>query len=190
MRRAVSPAVGNRRAVFVCGVYGMKRAHNAYTFPMLKRKSVRAYTLSIAIALAVGALAALLTHNQMEAFMRLNQPPLSPPGWVFPIVWTILYTLMGVSAARIFLGDAANRRDALLVYALQLMLNFGWTILFFGFHLFLAALIWLVVLDALIVVMIAQFYAADGRAAFLQLPYLLWCLFATYLNLGVALLNG
>lgn len=182
--------MGWEAPLFHIRLQGMKRAESAYTLRMLKRKSVRAYALSIAIALATGALAALLTHAGMDDFMALPQPPLSPPGWVFPVVWTVLYTLMGVSAARVWLGDSNARREALLVYGLQLALNFGWTILFFGFHLFFAALIWLVVLDALIVIMIAQFYAADGRAAFLQLPYLLWCLFATYLNLGVALLNA
>ncbi len=145
--------------------------------------------LCIAIPLAVGALAALLTKDKMQAYESFRQPPLAPPGFVFPIVWTILYTLMGVSSARIYLSTSPTRRDALLVYALQLFLNFGWTILYFGFQLLFASFIWIVVLAAVIVVMIALFFAIDRKAGLLQLPYLLWVLFASYLNLGIVLLN-
>lgn len=154
-----------------------------------KQKRFRTYALSIAIALAVGGLASLLTFRNMRAYENLAQPPLAPPGWVFPIVWTILYVLMGISAARIRLSSSPMRRDALLVYALQLFLNFGWTILYFGFQLRFAAFIWLVVLAGIIVVMIALFAAIDRKAGLLQLPYLLWVLFASYLNLGVVLRN-
>lgn len=154
-----------------------------------KQKTIRTYVLGIAIPLAVGALSALLTMNQMQAYESFQKPPLLPPAIVFPIVWTILYTLMGISSARIYLSESPNRKDALLVYALQLFLNFGWTILYFGFRLLFAAFIWLVVLDAVIVVMIALFYAIDRKSGLLQLPYLIWVLFASYLNLGVVLLN-
>ena len=154
-----------------------------------KQSRFRAYALSIAIALATGALAALLTFRNMRAYETLAQPPLAPPGWVFPIVWTILYTLMGISAARVWLSESPTRRDALLVYALQLFLNFGWTILYFGFQLRFAAFIWIVVLAGVIVVMISLFTAVDRKAGLLQLPYLLWVLFASYLNLGVVLRN-
>lgn len=153
------------------------------------KKKIRAYVIGIAIPLAVGALAALLTMQQMRAYESLRQPPLAPPGWLFPVVWTILYTLMGISSTRIYLSESPTRRDALLVYALQLFLNFGWTILYFGFGLRFAAFIWLVVLAGVIVVMLSLFYAIDRKSGLLQLPYLLWTLFACYLNLGVVLLN-
>ena len=153
------------------------------------KHKIKVYALSVALALAVGGLAALLTGGGMRAYASLAQPVLAPPGWLFPVVWTVLYILMGLSAGMIYLSDDDCRRDALRVYALQLFLNFGWTILFFGFSLRFAAFIWLVLLEAVIVVMIAVFFAIRPRAAYLQIPYFLWVAFAAYLNFSVWLLN-
>lgn len=154
-----------------------------------RRGAWKVYAVSIAIALAVGGLAALLSHDSMQVFESLKKPPLAPPGVVFPIVWTILFILMGISAARIYLSDSPERRSALTVYGLQLVLNFGWTILFFCLQLYFAAFIWLIALIIAIFVMISRFYAIDRWAAYLQIPYLLWTLFAAYLNLAIAILN-
>ena len=156
--------------------------------PSVKHK-LKTYTLAIAIPLAVGSLAAIITRDSMSRYADLNQPAFAPPGWVFPLAWTLLYVLMGVSSGIIYLSDDDCRRDALRIYALQLFLNFGWPILFFGFQQHLIAFVWLVVFIAVIVVMIALFYAIDRKAGLLQLPYLIWTLFAAYLNLGVLLLN-
>ena len=147
------------------------------------------YIISIAIALGVGGLGAVLTMNSMDIYATLNQPALSPPGFLFPIVWTILYTLMGISAAIIYKSDDPGRTQALKIYAFQLIVNFLWTIIFFNLRQFLFAFIWLVLLDILVVIMISKFHKISPLAAWIQVPYLLWILFATYLNLGIYLLN-
>ena len=146
--------------------------------------------ISILIPLAVGALSALLTRDSMMAFSALEQPPLSPPAIVFPIVWTILFALMGIGAARIYLTPASNARSrSLRLFLLQLAFNFFWSIIFFNFQRFGFALLWLIVLWVLILLMILSFRKVDRLAALLQIPYLLWVAFAVYLNFGVWLLN-
>ena len=155
----------------------------------IKRRPWLVYVLAILLPLAVGGLSAILSMGGMRAYAQLVQPPLSPPGWLFPVVWTILYVLMGLSSACVYLSDNPAKQDALKLYALQLFLNFGWSILFFGFSLFLAAFVWIVILEAVILVMIASFYAVCPKAAYLQIPYALWVAFAAYLNLAVFLLN-
>ena len=153
------------------------------------KHKIKVYALSVALALAVGGLAALLTGGGMRAYASLAQPVLAPPGWLFPVVWTVLYILMGLSAGMIYLSDDDCRRDALRVYALQLFLNFGWTILFFGFSLRFAAFIWLVLLWAAIAGTALLFRFISKPAGWLMLPYLAWVTFAGYLNLGVYILN-
>ena len=154
-----------------------------------KEKTVWTYVVSALIPLAVGGLAGLLTMDSMQAFEQLQKPPLSPPGMLFPIVWSILYILMGVGAARVYLGDSPNRQEALFAYGLQLFVNFFWTILFFGFQMRLFAFFWLLLLLALAVFMTFQFKKTAKWAAYLQIPYLAWLVFAAYLDLGVYLLN-
>ena len=147
--------------------------------------------INLVIPLATGALAAFLTGNAMMEFGELNKPPLSPPGWLFPVVWTILYAFMGISAYLISL-KGTEREDvqkAFSTYFLQLFFNFGWSILFFQLEWYLIAFLWLVVLWILILRMIMQFYPIDKRAAYLMVPYLLWVTFAGYLNLGIYILN-
>jgi len=153
------------------------------------KNKTRTYVISILIPLAVGALAGLLTRGSMDAYSALHQPPLSPPGMLFPIVWAILYTLMGISAAIIRLSGDLGADKALRTYWLQLAVNFVWPILFFSLGLHFLALLWLLLLIVLVVRMILQFYPISPLAAYLQIPYLLWLLFATYLNAGVWLLN-
>ncbi len=147
------------------------------------------YVIAILIALGVGGLGALLTMNSMDIYTELNQPPLSPPGFLFPIVWTVLYTLMGVSSALIYTSNDLEKNDALKIYGFQLIVNFLWTLIFFNMRQFLFAFVWLVLLDILVIVMIVKFHKISPTAAWLQIPYLLWILFATYLNFGIFLLN-
>lgn len=167
---------------------GISPVSAAYNTGMWKK--IRPYLISILLALAVGGLGALASHSAMETFESLVQPPLAPPGWLFPVVWTVLYILMGISAAIIYTSPQGDRRGALGIYAAQLAVNLGWTVLFFPFGLYLAALIWLLALILLIVCMILRFCRIDPRAAYLQLPYLVWCLFAAYLNFGIYVLNA
>lgn len=146
--------------------------------------------INLAIPLGVGALAALLTRNSFEFYETIVKPPLAPPGALFPIVWTILYLLMGVSSYLIWMEKRAPGRNAALqTYLAQLALNFVWPLLFFRARAFLPAFLWLLALIVLIVAMIAQFKRIKPIAGYLQIPYLLWCLFAAYLNLSIWLLN-
>lgn len=152
-------------------------------------KKIGIYIVAILIPLAVGALSAFLTMGQMESFAALRQPPLSPPGSLFPIVWTILFVLMGISSALIYLSGHPDRTGALTVYGFQLLVNFFWSILFFNLGERLLALFWIFLLIALVIWMIVRFSKINKTAAYLQLPYLAWLLFATYLNAGVWFLN-
>lgn len=145
--------------------------------------------ICLLIPLAVGGLSALLTMGSMEIYGNLNQPPLSPPGFLFPIVWTILFILMGISSYLIFVSDDRNKTKALIIYAVQLVFNFVWSLIFFNMQSYLFAFIWLVILWALIIAMIVSFWKISKPAALLQIPYLLWVTFAGYLNLGIYLLN-
>ena len=146
--------------------------------------------ISLAIPLAVGGLAALLSGG-MSSYQVMNQPPLSPPGWLFPIVWTILYLLMGYASYLIWTADAdtGHKRRALIFYGIQLGLNFLWPILFFRFNMYLTAFFLLLLLWLMIFITMRLFSNINERAGDLLLPYLLWVTFAGYLNLGVYLLN-
>ena len=139
----------------------------------------------------MGFLSGWLTRDGVEAYSQsIVQPPLSPPAMVFPIVWGILFALMAIAAARIWLSPPSDTRTrGLVLYLVQLAFNFFWSILFFNLQAFGFALIGLVVLWALILWMILTFRKVDRIAAWLQIPYLLWVTFAAYLNLGVWLLN-
>lgn len=158
----------------------------------MKNKPWKTYGAWILFTEAVGGLAGLLTRSAMQIYNdTILKPPLSPPALVFPIAWTILYALMGISAARVWLKPPSpGRSRSLRLYLLQLAFNFLWSFLFFSFQAFGLAFLWLAALWLLVVRMILSFYETDRPAAWLQLPYLLWLLFAAYLNLGVWKLNG
>ncbi len=154
------------------------------------KKNWKTLVLALGLPLAVGGLAALLSGG-MERYGAVEQPPLSPPGWVFPIAWSVLYLLMGYASYRVWVAPAkaALCSRGLRLYAGQLAVNFLWPILFFGFGWYLAAFFLLLVLWVLILLTVQAFGRADRLASELLLPYLLWVTFAGYLNLGVALLN-
>ena len=151
---------------------------------------IRPYVGFSALALLAGGLSSVITQGQMDAFSALRQPPLSPPGWVFPVAWTILYLLMGVGMAIVWRkSDGERRRRAVTTWNVQLAANFLWPLLFFLWQLRLLSLVWLVVLLILVANMTSEFEKTSVTAARLQIPYLLWLLFAAYLNLGVWILN-
>lgn len=150
---------------------------------------VKPYLISVVIPLAVGAVAGVLTKDSFAQYRQLSMPPLSPPAWLFPVVWTILYVLMGLSSARISLSADDGRSAALRLYGWQLAVNFCWPLLFFRWQLRLLALFWLALLVVLIVIMLKRFAAIDKWAAYMEVPYLLWSLFALYLNAAVWWLN-
>ena len=150
---------------------------------------IKPYVFSILIALAVGALSAFLTNDNMEIYSQINQPPLAPPSYIFPIVWTILFILMGISSAIVYVKSTSNSSKALTIYTIQLIVNFLWSIIFFNLRAYLFAFIWILLLWILILIMIYEFYKVDKLAAYLQIPYLLWVTFATYLNFMIFILN-
>lgn len=139
----------------------------------------------------VGALSSLLSGNFSSFYGELVKPPLAPPGILFPIVWAILYALMGISAYMIYVSDAdANaKRKALTLYAVQLFVNFMWSIVFFRFEQIGAAAAVLLLLVILVALMIVKFKRIRPLAGYLNLPYLLWTIFALYLNVGFLVLN-
>lgn len=149
------------------------------------------YLLWILAAEAVGALSGFLTREGTENFQQMVQKPaLTPPGFLFPIVWGILYALMGIGAARVAaVQSSPTRSRALNVFVTQLVVNFFWSLIFFNAQAYGFALLWLLLLWALIIAMIVLFYRVDKTAAWLQIPYLLWVTFAAYLNYGVWQLN-
>lgn len=148
----------------------------------MKRKPL---TVSLLISLGTGVIAGFLTSGSMEKYQEMYRPPLSPPGWVFPIVWLILYTLMGIAAYRIYMKNP--KAESLKLYLIQLAVNFLWPIIFFnlGWQLFAAA--WILLLWYLVFVLIKEFARIDRGAAKLLIPYLIWLTFAAYLNIVIAL---
>ena len=140
----------------------------------------------INITLVIGAVPSIFVYTN-NIYNTLDKPPLSPPGILFPIVWTILFILMGISAYRISIRNSNNTE--LLIYFIQLIVNALWTPIFFGLNAYLFALIWLILLIVLVVIMISKFYKLDNVSAYLNIPYLIWLLFALYLNFGIYILN-
>lgn len=147
--------------------------------------------ICIAIPLIVGGISALLTKNSMEMFEMIAKPPLAPPGFLFPIVWTILYILMGISSYIIWTSDAGYEEitEAIRLYAYQLLVNFLWPTFFFNFQWYLFALLWLILLWILVFMMIRAFAGINKLAAYMNIPYLIWLTFAGYLNAGIWWLN-
>ena len=154
-----------------------------------KAKKFVPYLISILIALAVGGLSALISRESMQDYAQLIQPPLAPPAELFPIVWTILYILMGISAALVWKSSCEEKSDGLVIYAVQLAVNFLWTIFYFNFGARLLAFFWLLFLLLLVLLMTSKFSSCSKLAAKLQIPYILWLIFAAYLNLATYLLN-
>ncbi|WP_027644095.1 TspO/MBR family protein [Enterocloster clostridioformis] len=154
----------------------------------MKIRNKSALIISILIPLAVGSMSALLSGN-MSSYSILDKPAFSPPGFIFPIVWTILYILLGISSYIVYSSNSPNKPKALLIYGIQLFFNFCWSIIFFGLDLYLFAFIWLIALIFIIIIMIRQFYIVSPLAAYLQIPYLIWCIFAAYLNFSIFILN-
>ncbi|MBQ9949557.1 MAG: tryptophan-rich sensory protein [Clostridia bacterium] len=147
--------------------------------------------ICIAIPLAVGGISALVTHEAMESFSSLNQPPLSPPPSLFPVVWSILFTLMGIASYLVCTSGAQREeiRGALWLYGIQLLINFLWTIIFFNFAMYTFAFLWILMLLAFVIANTVSFYKIRKSAGLLLLPYVAWIIFAGYLNFMISVLN-
>ncbi len=156
-------------------------------------QKIKIYGISIAIPLAVGGLSALITSGSMDIYDRINQPFLAPPSWLFPVAWTVLYILMGISSGMIYEMKGAadeDRKRAFLFYVISLIVNFFWSIIFFNLGAFFGAFIWLLLLIFVIMKMMSAFYKIKPLAAYLQIPYIAWCCFATYLTASIWLMNS
>ena len=140
------------------------------------------------ITFVVGSFFSIFTMNNMETFKEL-QKPIDVPGIIFPIVWGILYLLMSISCYIITMSNDKDKDNAIIIYGVQLIINSLWSLIFFGFEAYLLAFIWLLLLLLSVIFMIIKFYKINKTAAYLNIPYVLWIIFAGYLNLGIYLLN-
>lgn len=157
----------------------------------MDKSKLKVYGIFVLITEAIGAVAGLLTSLGMNAYEAAEKPALTPPAIVFPIAWTILYALMGIGAARIWMSEESGERArGLRLYGVQLFMNFLWSIFFFNFQAYGFSFFWLLLLLAAIVLMTLSFYKTDKISAYLQIPYILWVSFAAYLNYMVWMLNG
>ena len=150
-------------------------------------KNKKVWIKNILIPAILGGIVGLIVSQFMD-YNTLEKPPLSPPGFIFGIVWTVLYVLMGISYGILDKKDLIDSKVKWSYY-LQLAVNLIWPILFFVFKWRLFSSIWIILLDILVINMIVKFYQKHKLAAYLQIPYLIWTAFATYLNIGVYLLN-
>ena len=156
----------------------------------MDNKKWKVYASFIGLAEVVGLLSGLLSRSGAQVYAQtVIKPPLSPPGWIFPVVWTLLYLAMGYASYLVMTVGGRDAKDALTVYYVQLALNFLWPILFFRFRLYTFAIFELILLIAAVTVMVIRFSHVEERAGYLTLPYLIWLCFALYLNIGVAVLN-
>ena len=156
------------------------------------RKNVLPYFVGVLIPLGIGTFAAFLTRDSMNIYESLKTPPLSPPSIVFPIVWTVLYTLMGISSAVVYINRKVDPTSAALGnrrYFTGLLFNFAWSIIFFNLRSPLAALVTIFILLYLVVTTAISYSRVSLIAALLQIPYIIWITFAAYLNAGVYFLN-
>ena len=147
--------------------------------------------VSIALPLGVGAIAGMFTAQSVpEWYAALNRPSFNPPNWIFGPVWTTLYILMGISLFLVWKqGVSKERNRAILIFSLQLLLNFAWSFIFFYFHMIGFALVEIILLWVSIVIMLVFFYKVKPVASYINIPYLLWVTFATILNAGYYFLN-
>ena len=146
---------------------------------------------SILIPLIVGILSAVITNGSMDVYGMIKTPPLAPPSILFPIVWTILFVLMGISLyiIRMQRCDEKTKKEAYFIFGAQLLFNFLWSIFFFVVQAYTFSAIWLVLMIVLIISMIVKFLKINQIAGYIQIPYLIWCIFALYLNIAIAILN-
>ena len=141
----------------------------------MNKNNRSALVISILIPLAIGSLSTVISKNR-SMYFSINKPALSPPAFIFPVVWTILYVFMGISSYIIYESKSPDKSNALRTYAVQLFFNFFWSIIFFGLSQYLFAFLWLLAL-------------ISPAAAYLQIPYIVWCIFAAYLNFMIYIMN-
>ena len=155
----------------------------------MKNLDIKKLLFYIITTILIGVIPSIFVFKSMNVYNSLNRPPFSPPSIVFPIVWTILYMLMGISIYIIMQSKRKLKKNARLIYYIQLITNALWSPIFFGFEEYFLAFLWILMLIVFVITMILTFYKISKKAAYIQIPYLLWLLFASYLNFGVFVLN-
>ncbi|MBQ2676163.1 MAG: tryptophan-rich sensory protein [Clostridia bacterium] len=156
---------------------------------MIRTINLKKLALSVLLPLAVGFFAAVFSVNPQNVYTAISRPPLSPPPWVFIVVWSILYVLMGIAAYLIKDSKSPLKNKALNVYYISLALNFLWPIVFFNLQMYWLALVVLILLWVTVFIATAMYLTIDRTAAILMVPYLLWLSFAAYLNVAIACMN-
>lgn len=154
----------------------------------MKKINWKRLIIIIVITFIVGSFFSFFTMNNMDTFKELKKP-VNVPGVLFPIVWSILYLLMSISCYIITTKDDKNKDNAIIWYGIQLVINSLWSLIFFGFSAYLFSFIWIILLLISVIIMIVKFYKIDKMASYLNIPYVLWILFAGFLNLGIYILN-
>jgi benzodiazapine receptor len=160
-------------------------------FKVEGKKSIIALIISVLLAEGIGLLSGFLSMTAPNAYENFNKPSFSPPGWVFPVVWTILFFLMAVAAYRIWMKGKSgeNVSKALLLYGIQLFFNFLWSIIFFRYRLYAIAFLELLLLLVFILLTTFEFFKIDKISAYLMIPYIAWVSFAGVLNYTIWMLN-
>lgn len=182
---------------FKKGKFKVKNKKNNKKFKILNilRVEGKVYFISLLINLIIpvggAALVGYLNKNSFEIYRSLEKPFFSPPAIVFPIVWTILYTLMGIAAYRYYIKNKIKglNRDGYFYYIVQLLCNFAWTFLFFSFRLYGLSFLWIIVITILVLITTLKFLRLDKIAGFLMIPYIIWLAFAGVLNYFIWMLN-
>lgn len=152
-------------------------------------RTVLTLLICLAVPLLVGGLSSFITRNAMMTFNLMNKPPLAPPAWLFPIAWTILYIMMGLASFLIYKSTDESSYIGMTIYIIQLILNFVWSLIFFRLNAYVFAAVWLAFLLIMIVSLIINTAKYSKAAMLMLIPYGLWCCFAMYLNVGIAMLN-
>lgn len=153
------------------------------------KTNIKKLLFYIIITLVIGSLPSIFVFKSMNNYSILNKPPLSPPSIIFPIFWTILYILMGLSIYLIMNSNNENKYTARLIYYIQLVINALWTPIFFGLNKYFLAFLWILFLIVTVILMMSYFFKINKKSTYLNIPYLLWLLFAAYLNFGIFVLN-
>lgn len=154
----------------------------------MKKIDIKKLIFYILITLLIGGLPSIFVIKN-DTYDTLNKPPLSPPPILFPIVWTILFILMGISIYRVMVSDNSSKKEGKLIYFIQLIVNALWTVIFFGLNEYFLAFLWILMLILLVVTMLIVFSKIDKISTYINIPYLIWLLFACYLNFGIFVLN-
>ena len=155
----------------------------------MKNLDIKKLLFYIITTILIGTIPSIFVFKSMNVYNSLNRPPLSPSSIVFPIAWIILYMLMGISIYIIMQSKRKLKKIARLIYYIQLVTNALWAPIFFGFKEYFFSFLWILMLIVLVITMISIFYKISKKSAYIQIPYLLWLLFVSYLNFGIFVLN-